>query len=91
LGEVAIKSYKLPNIALDPKSSEDGKFQISYFFQKVDYMTFPTSILSPKSVKYISKYDRSKWDISSFFLKIAKLQVAAVPSGVDPSQNQIYP
>ncbi len=27
--------YNVPNIALDPKSGEDGKFQFSYFFLKI--------------------------------------------------------
>jgi hypothetical protein len=52
--------YIVPNIAFELKSGEDGKFQFSYFFLKVDYTTFPTSIVSPKSAKYISRYDLPK-------------------------------
>jgi hypothetical protein len=67
LDQVSHESYNVPNIALDPKSGEDGKFQFSYFFIKVDYMNFPTSILSPKSAKYIPRYDLPKLYISSIF------------------------
>ncbi len=63
-GHICTLRYNVPNIALDPKSGEDGKFNFSYFFIKVDYMTFTTSMVSFKSAKWIPRYDLSKWYIS---------------------------
>jgi hypothetical protein len=60
MSQVAHERYNVPNVAFDPKSGEDGKFQFSYFFLKVGYMTFPTSIVSLKSAKWISRYDLPK-------------------------------
>jgi hypothetical protein len=67
LGQVPLESYNLANIAVLQKSGENGKFQISYFFQKVDYLTFPTSLISTKSANQIPRYDLPNLGVSRIF------------------------
>jgi hypothetical protein len=40
LDQVALERYNVPNIALDPKSGEDCKFQFSYFLLRVIFLRF---------------------------------------------------